>query len=204
MSSRLFLGDQLCRNPDWLRITTTYTHHITKAALELKAWPTFLRPILVRVLPHSRALISLVREAERVMGDVLKSRQALKASGQSPENMDAIEWFAQISKGRKYNPVHVQLTLSFVAIHTTADMLSQVMFDLAQHPEYIDPLRQEAIRVLGEHGWRKTSLYGLKLMDSVLKEVQRLRPINDSLFPPPRSPALLNVPRHLRSNLLMK
>lgn len=143
-----------------------------------------MRPFVNRLLPHSRALISLVREAEQVMGSVLKSRQALKATGQSPEYLDAIEWFAQVAKGRRYNPVHVQLTLSFVAIHTTADMLTQVMFDLAEHPEYIDPLRQEAVRVLGEHGWRKTSLYGLKLMDSVLKEVQRLRPINDSLcFP---------------------
>lgn len=181
VSSRLFLGDELCHDTNWLRITTTYTHHITKAALELKRWPAFLRPLVIRVLPHGRALISLVHEAETVMGDVLKKRQALKATGESPEYTDAIEWFEQVAKGRSYNPVHVQLTLSFVAIHTTADLLTQVMFDLAQHPEYIEPLRQEVIKVLGEQGWRKTSLYNLKLMDSVLKEVQRLRPINDSM-----------------------
>ncbi|KAH6655942.1 cytochrome P450 [Truncatella angustata] len=180
VSSRLFLGDELCRDPDWLRITTTYTHHITKAALELKRWPAFLRPVVIRILPHGRALIGLVHEAERVMGDVLQKRQALKAVGESPEYTDSIEWFDQVANSRRYNPVHVQLTLSFVAIHTTADLLTQVMFDLAQHPEYIEPLRQEAIKVLGEQGWRKQSLYNLKLMDSVLKEVQRLRPINDT------------------------
>jgi len=104
----------------------------------------------------------------------------LIAAGEAPEYIDAIEWFKQVAKGRKYDPVHVQLTLSFVAIHTTADMLTQVMFDLTEHPEYIQPLREEVINVLSNHGWKKTSLYSMKLMDSFLKEVQRLRPINDT------------------------
>lgn len=59
-------------------------------------------------------------------------------------------------------------------------MLTQLMFDLAQHPEYIQPMREEVIDVLGKHGWKKTSLYNMKLIDSVLKECQRLRPVNDS------------------------
>lgn len=114
------------------------------------------------------------------MGKVLEQREASIAAGNTLGYVDAIEWFRQVSKGRKYDPVHVQLTLSFVAIHTTADMLTQLMFDLAEHPEYIQPLREEVINVLSKHGWRKTSSYNMKLMDSVLKECQRLRPINDS------------------------
>jgi cytochrome P450 monooxygenase-1 len=114
------------------------------------------------------------------MGKVLQERAALEARGEAPEYIDAIEWFKQVANGRKYDPVHVQLSLSFVAIHTTADMVTQLMFDLAQHPELIQPLREEIVTVLGSHGWKKTSLYNMKLLDSVLKEVQRLRPINES------------------------
>ncbi|KAK1762684.1 cytochrome P450 [Phialemonium atrogriseum] len=180
VSSRLFLGDRLCRDPEWLHITTTYTHHIAKAILELNTWPALLRPLVHRFLRRNRELIHQVQEAHRVMGKVLDERRALKAAGQSPEYIDAIEWFEQVAKGRKYDPVHVQLTLSFVAIHTTADMITQLMFDLAQNPEYIQPLREEVIDVLGKLGWKKTSLYNLKLLDSVLKESQRLRPINDT------------------------
>lgn len=115
------------------------------------------------------------------MGRVLEERRALDALGKKPEYIDAIEWFKQVANGRKYDPVNVQLTLSFVAIHTTADMITQLMFDLAQHPEYIQPLREELIAVLKEHGWTKASLYNMKLLDSVLKESQRLRPINESM-----------------------
>jgi hypothetical protein len=149
----------------------------------MNAWPSFLRPLVSRYLRGNRELVNQVEEAHRVMGKVLKERQAMKIAGELPEYVDAIEWFEQVAKGRKYDPVHVQLTMSFVAIHTTADMITQVMFDLAQHPEYIKPLRQEVIEVLGEQGWKKTSLYKLKLLDSVLKESQRLRPINDSKKP---------------------
>ncbi|KAI9836022.1 MAG: hypothetical protein M1819_001633 [Sarea resinae] len=180
VSSRLFLGDRLCRDPEWLNITTTYTHHVTSAVMELNSWPSLLRPFIFWYLPRFRELMRQVREAHRVMGKVLEERRALEAAGKAPEYVDAIEWFKQVANGRKYDPVHVQLTLSFVAIHTTADMVTQLMFDLAQNPEYIQPLRDEVIAVLGNQGWKKTSLYNMKLLDSVLKECQRLRPINDT------------------------
>jgi len=38
-------------------------------------------------------------------------------------------------------------------------------------------LREEAVRVLSTHGLKKTALYELQLMDAVLKEAQRLKPI---------------------------
>ncbi|KAG6000439.1 hypothetical protein E4U21_005463 [Claviceps maximensis] len=51
------------------------------------------------------------------------------------------------------------------------------MLDIARHPELVEPLRKEVISVLGVSGWSKHSLYKLKLMDSVMKESQRLKPI---------------------------
>lgn len=56
-------------------------------------------------------------------------------------------------------------------------LITQTIFDLAQHQEIIEPLRKEIVTVLSESGWKKTSLYKLKLMDSVVKETQRLKPV---------------------------
>ena len=58
-----------------------------------------------------------------------------------------------------------QLSLSMAAIHTTGDMITQVIYDLCEHPELIRPLREEAIAVFGNSGWKRASLYNLKLMD---------------------------------------
>lgn len=89
---------------------------------------------------------------------------------------DSIEWFQKESK-RRIDPATIQITLSNVAIHTTTDLLQQVMIDLAHKPELFEPLRQEVISVLSAEGLKKTALYNLKLMDSVLKESQRLKPV---------------------------
>lgn len=81
-----------------------------------------------------------------------------------------------------------QLALSVVAIHTTTELLTGSLLDLAQNQDFIDALREEMIPVLEEQNsvetgdaegtvktsWKKNSLYRLKLLDSALKESQRL------------------------------
>ncbi|KAG6141279.1 hypothetical protein E4U28_003122 [Claviceps purpurea] len=111
VTSRVFLGIEMCRNPQWLRITTTYAVVAFKAVEELRLWPAWLRPLVQWFLPHCTAARDLV------------------------------------------------------------------MLDIACNPELVEPLRKEIISVLGVAGWSKHSLYQLKLMDSVLKESQRLKPI---------------------------
>lgn len=68
-----------------------------------------------------------------------------------------------------------RIGLSLVAIHTTSDLLQEVMIRIAQHPELFEVLRNEIVEVLGRDGLKKTALYNLKTMDSVLKESQRLK-----------------------------
>lgn len=42
ITSRVFLGEELCRNPHWLRITSTYTVVAYRAIAELRLWPAWL------------------------------------------------------------------------------------------------------------------------------------------------------------------
>lgn len=51
------------------------------------------------------------------------------------------------------------------------------MMQLARHPNMFQPLRDEIVEVLSRDGLKKTALYNLKLMDSFIKECQRLKPI---------------------------
>ncbi|GIK03544.1 hypothetical protein Aspvir_007616 [Aspergillus viridinutans] len=83
----------------------------------------------------------------------------------------------ECAKGRSYPPAEAQMAFSLVAIHTTSDMLTQVFLDLCAHEDVIQALREEIVAVIQDEGWKKTALYKLKLMDSVLKESQGLKPI---------------------------
>lgn len=71
----------------------------------------------------------------------------------------------------------LRIALSLFAIHTTSDLLSEVMTQIARHPELFQALRKEIVEVLSRDGLKKTALYNLKLMDSVIKECQRIKPI---------------------------
>ena len=77
------------------------------------------------------------------------------------------------------DPSREQVGLALAAIHTTSNLITNVVYDLAAYPEYIEPLREEIKAVLAEDGsLMKTSLLKLKLMDSVIKESQRINPVS--------------------------
>ncbi|KAL0932251.1 cytochrome p450 monooxygenase [Colletotrichum truncatum] len=182
ISSRVFLGDELCRNEEWLTITKEYTMNGFASGDRLREWPAFMRPIVHWFIPGCQRLRSQIIEAARIIKPVIEKRRALKAAaiaeGRSPpEFNDAIDWFEQASKGKYYDPAISQLFLSTVAIHTTTDLLGQVLVDLWRNPEIIEDLRKEITDVLREGGWKKTSLYSMKLLDSVIKESQRMKPL---------------------------
>ncbi|KAJ4357135.1 uncharacterized protein N0V89_001710 [Didymosphaeria variabile] len=181
ISSRVFLGDALCRNEDWLKITKDYTVDAFKSATKMTIVPYPLR-FLLRWFSKDFALVS--REynlAKEIITPVIERRRELKAEARSkgenvPAYNDAIDWVESESQGRPYDPAAFQLLLSFAAIHTTTDLLCQTLLLLSNEPELIAPLRDEIINVLRVEGWKKSALFNMKLLDSAIKEAQRIKP----------------------------
>lgn len=124
-------------------------------------------------------IILPIVEKRRALRAQLEKDGASEAELKAVIKNDGLEWFARMASrdGTYYKPELAQLTLSVAAIHTTSDLVSQVIIDLAAHPEIIPELRAEIVAVLGSQGWRKTALYGLKKLDSCVRETQRLKPI---------------------------
>jgi cytochrome P450 monooxygenase-2 len=183
LSSRVFLGDELCRNADWLRITKEYTVNFFFAATELRLFPKLIRPYIYRFVPRCQKLMSQFEESQRIIWPVVLKRRearmkAIEAGERAPNFNDALDWIEQEAqaKGRDYNPARFQLNLSMAAIHTTTDLLEQCLINLAENPECIPPIRDEIVEVLKSEGWQKTSLYKMKRLDSAIKESQRLKP----------------------------
>ncbi|KAI0593871.1 cytochrome P450 [Biscogniauxia sp. FL1348] len=184
MSSRVFLGEELCQNKDWLEITKEYTVNLGSAVFELASYPIPLRRFVHWFLPLCKTLRERNLRAKKIIAPVIAKRaeirRAAQAAGQEvPFFNDALDWLEQEAKavGADYSPDNTQLLLSFVAIHTSSDLLGQVILDIAQHPEIIPEVRAEIVRELGANGWKKTSLYNMKLLDSIMKESQRRKPI---------------------------
>ncbi|KAI0885396.1 cytochrome P450 [Annulohypoxylon maeteangense] len=185
LSSRVFLGSGICRNRRWLDIAKSYTIDSFVTTRILRAVPSFVRPIAFLLLPQSRTLRKAVRDARDLIDPEVERRKAAvdaaKAAGLKPPKVaDTIGWMYEIARGRKKDFVAGQLSLTTAAIHTTTETSCSALLDICEYPEVAQQLREEIIQVIGEHGWAKTSLSKLKLMDSFLKEGQRVRPMSSS------------------------
>ncbi|CAI6341409.1 unnamed protein product [Periconia digitata] len=181
LSSRVFLGEELCRDEEWLAITKEYTVDGFRAAVELAIVPQFLKFLLPLFSSKCQVVRRKANRAREIITPVIENRRALKNKARLegkpiPSFNDALDWGETETKGMKYNPADFQLTLAFAAIHTTSDLLCKTLGLLAEHPDSFKPLREEMITVLKQDGWKKSALYNMKLLDSTLKEAQRVRP----------------------------
>ncbi|RYP35293.1 hypothetical protein DL767_003881 [Monosporascus sp. MG133] len=183
ISSRVFLGRELARNSKWLEIAKEHTIQIFKAVLQLNQLPKPLRWPLQWFLPNCRALRQQVYDAERVIAPETRKRvekmEKARARGEKvPKSMDALSWILEVGEGKKFDPAHVQLALSVVSINTAGEVMAQAVMDLCEHPELIAALRKEIVRVVKGNGWQKSTFYQLKLMDSFMRESQRVHALN--------------------------
>ena len=186
LSSLVFLGDELCRNQEWLEITKSYTVNTSIATDKLRQYPKFLRPLVCRFIPECRELQRQVKVAQRVFAPVLQKRKEAREVAQVkgdplPSYNDIIQWLAEENRGEPYDVVGAQLGFSVVAIHTTSDLLTETMLRLAVRPDLMDDICKEMETVLKVEGWTKTALFNMKLLDSSIKEAQRLKPITSGM-----------------------
>ncbi|KAG9238506.1 cytochrome P450 [Amylocarpus encephaloides] len=65
-------------------------------------------------------------------------------------------------------------TIEWIALHATTELLKQTLIDLCAHPELMEPVREEFKSAVAEFGWTTAGVYKMQLIDSIVKETQRL------------------------------
>ncbi|KAI1421730.1 cytochrome P450 [Xylaria sp. FL1777] len=183
VSSRVFLGEELCHNRRWLDIAKTFTVDTFVLSTLMRMAPAIVRPFVYLVVPHSWRLRKSVRDARTIIMPEVKKRKAAvdaaRAAGLKPPKVaDTLGWMYEMAKGKDLNFAYGQLSLTMAAIHTTTESAGRALLDICKHPEVAQQLRDEIIEVVGREGWAKTTLYKLRLMDSFLKESQRFSPLS--------------------------
>lgn len=184
LSTLAFMGGDMCQDKGWIDISVNFAVMLVSARKDLITWPMWLRPLANLYLPQCRALRDLEAKARDIIDAQLEERKRLRAEAEMAnaklEVNDALEWYQKqyTRLGGPFDPTAAQLGMSFVAIHTTADLLTQVLLDLAEHQELMQPLRKEVTDCLSGRGEiSKTALHDMILLDSVIKESQRLKPL---------------------------
>lgn len=181
VSQRVFIGPDACRNDEWLTITKRYTVDSLSAARELRKWSPLLRPWVHWFLPSCRRVRAESAAARRIVHPIVAARRErnrlARERGEKgvAKVADAVGWLDESARGRPFDIAYGQLAFAVAATFTTTELTTICMLNLCAYPEYVGPLREEIVEVLGETGWKKATLQKLRLMDSFIKESQRLQ-----------------------------
>lgn len=164
-----------------MQISITNAIHVFIAVLKLQFFPTWMRPVGQYFVSELRQSRQDVDKAAAMLKPITEERlrnAELDPGYQKPD--DFIQWLLEATpddQKRNYRiQAQTQLVLSASSIHTTSNLATDCIYDLAAHPEYQDILREEAYEVLvRDDGWaKKESMAKLQKMDSFIKETQRL------------------------------
>ena len=183
VAMRVFVGPELCRNEDWIKASLDYDINVGTTVIMLRMFPPFLHPFLARLMPSWYRAHGNIRAAEKIIGPEIRKRQEAMARGDydlDEPPRDLMQWILESSNEKEADPDMMSLRMLVVglaALHATSMAMSHAMYDLCQHPEYFEPLRNEILQVLREDGgWQKQTIHKLKLLDSFVKETQRWSP----------------------------
>ncbi|RYN99098.1 hypothetical protein AA0120_g1530 [Alternaria tenuissima] len=177
VASSVFVGPEKSDDAQWLDVVQGYVAAYFSAVNELHGYPAWSRPMVQRFLPNATACRKYVVQARDIMNEVLvKRRQEVEKAnleGRSPPRYnDALAW-TQAASGGTMEAGDVQLSLAMAALFTTSELFRQVLIDLAEHPQLVEPLREEISQQISTHGVSVAATSAMVLLDSIMKESQR-------------------------------
>ncbi|KAI5867197.1 ent-kaurene oxidase [Durotheca rogersii] len=191
LSGRVFVGPALSRAEEWLDVSINFAVTAFIAVTKLQLFPPWMRPAARRLVPELGAIQRDLERARAMLAPVIERRLHLERQQQDfgdddydyEKPDDFVQWLLDAlpadQKTDYRAQAKLQLLLSAASIHTTSNLTTDCIYDLAVHQDLQEELRAEAREVLGDGddpaAWaRGDSLHRLAKLDSFIKESQRL------------------------------
>ncbi|KAH9477542.1 Cytochrome P450 monooxygenase 103 [Psilocybe cubensis] len=166
------------RDPDFKELTEQFTMHVILGGQILNLFPMMLKPIIGRFLTRVPSNIKrMVHHTGPLVQAQLDQEKSTEGNSEAPTKNNLISWLLEEAKGEQRTVQDIALrllTINFASIHTTSMALTNILYDLATYPEYVEPMREEVERIIESEGWTKSSMGKMRKLDSFVKESQRL------------------------------
>ncbi|KAG8219655.1 cytochrome P450 [Butyriboletus roseoflavus] len=177
-SNRVFVGLPICQSTEFADVQSKFALQIILRASLVNFFPMLMHPIIGRILTNTpsslkRCMVLL----QPIVEERLKHYNNNSDNGLLSLPDDMITWLLQVSRPEDRNLRSICLrilVLNFASLHTSAQTLTHALLNLASHPQYMEPLRDEAREVTSQYGWTKDSMGMLVKMESFLRESQRI------------------------------
>ncbi|KAI1806390.1 ent-kaurene oxidase [Daldinia bambusicola] len=180
LSGRVFVGPLLNRTEEWMDVSINFAITAFIAVIKLQFFPPWMRPIAQYLVSELRTIRRDLEKAQAMLTPVIEERIRDAETPGYDKPDDFVQWLQDAlpeeQKTDFYIQGKMQLLLSAASIHTTSNLTTDCIYDLAVHQDMQEILREEAREVFcDDEAWkRKDSMGKLKKLDSFIKESQRL------------------------------
>jgi hypothetical protein len=172
--SRTFINDKdFYRNPEWVNASSEYVELSALAGYELRAFPKWAKRWVAPFLPNCRKLQSLYKHINKLL-EPLKEKLDQQPPGE--DSKDPLSFLYQKTGGRLDELASMLIALCLVSYDGGGELFTHVLHSVFTDSQLVNDLRAEIVTVIGKEGFNKNTLQNLVLMDSVLKEAQRMHP----------------------------
>ncbi|KAL8790014.1 MAG: hypothetical protein Q9195_006563 [Heterodermia aff. obscurata] len=189
IAQKSLTGQLICRNAsqEYLQMSIRYTIDVFGGADKIRAYPWFLKSAATYFVTNVNQQQSIARKhllpyiRSRLAEEEKYSQQGKLTDWIRDKPHDSLQWIIDAAptelERQPERLVYRVLHMNVAAVHTTSVTFLNCIFDLAAHPEIVDELREEVVRVIQDHGWTKQALDSLWKMDSFMTETQMTRAV---------------------------
>ncbi|KAK4185836.1 cytochrome P450 [Podospora australis] len=170
MTSTVFIGEELTHRGGWSEIVAEYFPEAWRIRMALKPWPKSIRPLVKPILVRNNRLEEIIAKAEAFLDEPVRKRRE-----SHNQDTDILKFLADYGESTRKIGMQV-VGIITGALNTSTFALTQAIYDLCMHPEYIADIRAEAREALASENmqWTLETCKKLHLLDSFLKESLRL------------------------------
>ncbi|KAL4874364.1 cytochrome P450, partial [Aspergillus karnatakaensis] len=146
ITSAVLIGEDLAHIGGWDQIVIEYFPAAWRIRNALWYYPRWLRPIVKPFVLPNNQLEAILTKAEKFLEEPVRKRR-----DPNNQDVDVLKYLAE------YNESYRKIALQIVgiitgALNTSTHALTMAIYDLCAHPEYIEPIRQEALAALASEG----------------------------------------------------
>lgn len=172
--SRTFINDpDFYRNPEWINASSEYVELSALAGYELRAFPKWAKRWVAPFLPNCRRLQALFEQINTLL-EPLKEKLDKQPLDSEPD--DPLRYLHQKMNGKIDEIASMLIALCLVSYDGGGELFTHVLHEVFTNEQLVKDLRSEIMNVVGDEGFNRNTLQNLVLMDSVLKEAQRMHP----------------------------
>jgi cytochrome P450 len=184
VTARSLVGPELCDSQEWQDIILGFTNSAFKASHGVREryhpWTRWTAKYLDQDVKDVYRIRKRAGNLLRPILDARKAEYKARTRGSKSKHDDGIQWLldAYRSTGSVITPdklVQDEFIITIASIHSSAATALSILYDLMDRPDSMIEIQDEISTVRQQYGsWTRQSLGALRIMDSFMKESQRI------------------------------